>query len=373
MRIMHVLDSFELGGLETMVLALAAHQKREGHDVSVVAITGKHELFAQAESLELRPHTLLKRSGHDFFKTTLSLRAVIKKRNIEVIHSHNVVPHYFSAFSLFDNRTIALLNTRHDLGELFAPNKGDYLYRLAMRRSQFGIAVCDTGRQTFIRKNAFIAEKSRTVVNGINLENFKERNPLAKKHLLQTLNLFGDPLVFGTIGMLRPVKDHRTMLSAFARFKVPGKNAVLVIVGDGVMMEDCKKITIQLAIEDSVFFLGKRSDTQEILQGFDVFLQSSITEGYSLALVEAAAAGLPLIATNVGGNADIVRENINGLTVQAGDVIGYSEALELLWQSTERRETFGANARAWALQNGSIDTMYQKYLDLYLKAKTIVG
>jgi glycosyltransferase involved in cell wall biosynthesis len=368
MRIMHVLDSFELGGLEKMVIALAKHQQDNGHEVFVVGLAGKHELFFVAEQLGLQPQSLFKRPGRDFIKTTLQLQKCLTKAQVQLVHSHNVVPHYFSALSLAAKKSIALISTRHDLGDLFKPNKGDLLYKFAMRRSQYGVAVCEAGRRAFIESGAFTEVKSRTVVNGINLNQFRPRNEDAKRKLLTDLGVSGNPVIFGTIGMLRPVKDHKTMIKAFSVALDRGAEAILVIVGDGELLQKRKAQVAQLKISHRVFFLGKRSDTPDLLMSFDAFIQSSTSEGYSLALVEAASTGLPLLATAVGGNREIITDGLNGLIVPPKDFIVLSEAICRLSVSSELRLLYGAKALEWALKNGSIQTMYERYQTLYLEA-----
>ncbi len=114
-----------------------------------------------------------------------------------------------------------------------------------------------------------------------------------------------------------------------------------------------------------MFLLGQRGDVPDLLAGMDVFVLSSRTEGYSLALVEAAAAGLPIVATDVGGNAEIVAQDVTGLLVPAGDPQALARALEALSDDPGLRARMGEAARRWALEHGSIDSMYRHYLWLY--------
>jgi glycosyltransferase involved in cell wall biosynthesis len=364
MRIVHVINSFEVGGMETMILALAKYQQSQGHDVSVIGIFGKNELYKVAQSMGLDPKSAMKRPGADFVSTIRILRRYFREKRAEVVHSHNLVPHYFAAAACL-GLSATLLNTRHDMGQHYSSKQGDFLYRLAMKRSAYGVAVCEAARIEFVAKNAIPPSKSRTVVNGIDLSNYADRTPQNKAQLLDSLGVQGDKVVFGNVGRVNPVKDHGTMLNAFQRCLKSGLNAILVIAGNGPAFAAVQQAVTELKMENHVFFLGQRSDIPEVLKGFDVFLQSSLTEGYSLALVEAAISALPIIATNVGGNAEIITDGENGCLVAAKDVDAYASAIKALGESEAMRQRYGKNASIWALANGSVQTMYERYLNLY--------
>jgi glycosyltransferase involved in cell wall biosynthesis len=368
MRIVHVINSFEVGGMETMILALAKYQQSQGHEVSVIAIFGRNELFQVAQSMGFSPQSAMKRPGSDFVSTIRILRRYFKAKRAEVVHSHNLVPHYFAAIACLGLRA-TLLNTRHDMGQHYSSKQGDFLYRFAMKRADYGVAVCEAARVEFVKKNAISESKSRTVVNGIDLSNYADKTPQHKSQLLESLGVSGDVVVFGNVGRVNPVKDHRTMLTAFERCLNVGLNAILVIVGNGPAFDSVRQAVTELGIEDSVFFLGQRSDIPEVLKGFDVFLQSSLTEGYSLALVEASISGLPIIATNVGGNAEIITDGENGCLVAARDVDAYAGAMKVLGESEALRQLYGKNASRWARANGSVHTMYDRYLKLYTEQR----
>jgi glycosyltransferase involved in cell wall biosynthesis len=169
MKIVHVLSTLELGGMETMALALAKFQQSQGHEVSVVAVYGKHELFATAHEMGLMPATLMKRPGKDFLTSIKKLRALFAIRRPDVVHTHNLVTHYLSAAACVLQNDRLLLNTRHDMGEHISSVRGDWLYRAAMKRSAFGVAVCEAARRAFVDRSIISSQKSRTIVNGIDL------------------------------------------------------------------------------------------------------------------------------------------------------------------------------------------------------------
>jgi len=118
-------------------------------------------------------------------------------------------------------------------------------------------------------------------------------------------------------------------------------------------------------IANRVFFLGDRSDIHELLSALDLFVMSSVTEGYSIALLEACAAGLPIVATKVGGNAEIVREGVNGHLVTEREPVDMANAIVALLADGERAEAMGQAGRDWVLEQGSFRTMARRYASIY--------
>jgi glycosyltransferase involved in cell wall biosynthesis len=175
-------------------------------------------------------------------------------------------------------------------------------------------------------------------------------------------------LTIGTIGRLNWAKDHAFLLKSFARMSHEIPDARLVIVGGGELKEDLEKLTTTLGLSSSVLMTGDRSDVPALLQAFDIFALSSQTEGYSIALLEAAASGLPAVATDVGGNSEIVQHGITGLIARYGDASSFATALRRLAGSEAIRRQMGNAARKWALQHATVPSMMHAYAEIYEEA-----
>jgi glycosyltransferase involved in cell wall biosynthesis len=137
-----------------------------------------------------------------------------------------------------------------------------------------------------------------------------------------------------------------------------------VLVGDGELRASLQQCAIDEQIADAVHFLGDRNDVPDLLRGLDVFALSSVSEGYSMALLEASAVGLPIVATDVGGNGEIVKDGETGALVPARNVAALAEAM-LALQEPEVAAGLAHAARAWVEQHGSLEAMAARYDDLY--------
>jgi glycosyltransferase involved in cell wall biosynthesis len=177
-----------------------------------------------------------------------------------------------------------------------------------------------------------------------------------------------DCVVFGSIGRLVALKNHALLLDAFADVARYSPAARLVIVGDGPLRAELEHHSRALGLQGLVLFAGYRDDARELAAAFDVYVQTSNTEGYSIALLEAAGAGLPIIATDVGGNAAIVRHGWNGTLIGARDRESLAAAMTA-YLDVDKRRISGDRGRQWAHESASIDRTAALYAKVYDDAR----
>jgi glycosyltransferase involved in cell wall biosynthesis len=185
---------------------------------------------------------------------------------------------------------------------------------------------------------------------------------------LNTLGLREDAFVFGIVARLSPAKDHAHLLRAFAGLAAVDTRVRLVVVGDGELRADLLQLVRELGVKDRVVLTGSREDIATLLGAFDCFVLSSYTEGLAMTLLEAMAAELPLVATRVGGNAEVVVDGETGIVVPARDTARLSEAMQ--WMSTHPAEAraMGARGRERAQARFSVEAMVSAYQDAYARA-----
>jgi glycosyltransferase involved in cell wall biosynthesis len=234
-----------------------------------------------------------------------------------------------------------------------------------MRRTDIVAAVCEAARARFAAQGVRPRRALLAVPNGIRIDAFAPACEERRAALRSVLALPEGSRIIGTVGRLSPVKDQRALLQAFARLHAELRDTALVLVGDGALRAALEAEAAALGIAEVVRFLGDRGDVRQLLQGFDAFALSSLSEGYSMALLEACASGLPIVATDVGGNREIVADGGNGLLVPAARPEALSDALAAILGDPARAAAMGRAGRDWALREASIDTMAARYESLY--------
>lgn len=362
--VVHVIDSLEYGGLERVVADLAIAQAAYGHTVKVFSLCdtdGFRPFLEQAGIPVIIGH---KRGGADVRLIRL-LRATLLETGVDVVHTHNFVPSYYAAAATrFARRPPVLVNTCHNMGGRLRNRRLRWLYRWSLTHAQKVAMVGAKVREQLVSSGRVPASKSSTVMNGIPVDRF-ERSSATRAQVRDELGIAQDALVIGTVGRLVELKNQRLLLEAAALLRPSRPGLVVVLAGDGPLRDELASLARQLGMQDGVVFTGPRQDIPRLLNAFDLFALPSRTEGLSIALLEACAAGLPLIATRVGGNDEIVQAHQTGLLVPSDDVSALRAALSRLLEDPAQRLRMGENARRWVVEHGSIEAMRENYDALY--------
>jgi sugar transferase (PEP-CTERM/EpsH1 system associated) len=204
--------------------------------------------------------------------------------------------------------------------------------------------------------------KVTTIHNGVDTQRF---SPDGRSAARRSLGLDESVFTIATVGRLDPVKDHRSLLQAFVPIARSNRQVCLMIVGDGPARKDIVGLCSEMQITDKVRILGERQDIPIVLKACDVFTLTSIAEGISNTILEAMASGLPVVATRVGGNLELVDPGVTGHLVTAKDVAALTVAYESYFRDPELCNRHGRNARTRAEQKFSLERMASQYSDLY--------
>lgn len=367
MKITHVVENLNRGGLERVVIDLALTQRAAGHDCQIVCLFERGSL-ADEPAAQGVPVIACDKANAGTFTAMRRLRGAVRVHGSDVLHTHNATAHYHAVAATLGRAPGVIVSTRHGLGDANPASRRERLYRLALRRTDRAVTVSAALRDRFIERWSLAPDRVIAIANGIDTGRFQPADADARASLRSELRLATDTPVIGTVGRLNWAKDQATLLRAFAELRSTHSRAALVLVGGGELESGLRALADALGIADAVHFLGDRSDVSRLLRGFDVFALSSIREGYSIALLEACAAALPIVATDVGGNREIVRENINGHIVPAGDAPALAVALSSLLAAPDSALAMGARGREWVLEKGSLEAMARRYTAVYEQA-----
>ena len=364
MEIVHVVENLDRGGLERTVVDLIASQRDAGHECRVICLFKLGLLARELLASGVRVDACGKRPGLDL-RALRRARALIRQSPDAVIHTHNAMAHYYAVLASLGLPVKCRINTRHGMGGRTRSGRQEWLYRQSLRGTDYAVAVCEAARQRFAADGMRPRRALLSVPNGIRLERFRPADDVARQSLVAELGLPTGSRIIGTVGRLQPVKDHALLLRAFAKVRVQVPEAALVIVGDGPLRAALEAQAEQAGLSDALRFMGDRHDVPRLLTGMEVFALTSTSEGYSVALLEACASSLPIVATDVGGNREIVRHGINGRLVPSGDTAAIATALIALLRGGEQAAAMGRAGYAWAQAEASVRTMAERYHGLY--------
>ncbi len=362
MHIVHVVENLERGGLERVVIDLALLQRASGHTVEVVCLFGRGALAVELDAQGIPVFAC----GKDAAGTLSALRRMrqhIGSHGGCILHTHNAAAHYHAAIALFGIPFERVLNTRHSMAAGGRSSRRERFYRRSLWRTDAVVAVCNAARDQFEEQGVRPRGRLVAIPNGIPMDGYGTASRQARDALVVELGLPAGTRLIGTVGRLTSVKNQAMLLRAFSAIREAHPETALVVVGGGPLRAELESIAASLGIEERVRFLGDRGDVRTLVTGFDVFALSSTSEGYSIALLEASAAGVPIVATDVGGNREIVQEGRTGHL--ASDMETLAASIGALLEDPKRTKVMGENARAWAVSEASLETMAQRYAHLY--------
>lgn len=363
-RVAHIVLSLQPGGLERVVLQLVERMDRSRFDPIVVALEERGALAAELDRLGVPMHVFPRKRGFDV-QVLSDLVNLFEEQRIALVHTHNPSPHVYGSFAASIVRSRGLLrpsviHTKHGRNH---PDDGRRVMvnRVAAAFSDRVVAVSEDARTVAIEVERIEPHRLVVIRNGVDTTKVCPGDGASAR---RTLGVADDAFHVGCVARLSFEKDHATLLEAFSILRARVPRAHLTLVGDGALRRELEESAERLGARDAVTFVGFTDDVASLLPSFDVFALASRTEGTSLTLLEAASAGLPIVATRVGGNAEIVVDGESGLLVPVGEPRAFAEALEALAMRADRRQ-MGARGRADVVARYELGKMVAAYDTLY--------
>lgn len=359
LRIVQLVPSLVVGGAEVFALALAEAQAAAGHDVHVVAVTAGGPLEARVPlSLRGRVWIAGKRSRWDG-SVLPRLHTILARLRPDVVHTHLFTALAWGVVAARTAGVPTVVHTQHEVhddDQWYLPH-----VRRSLARGLDAIVGCSSATADDVVRRGYLppGHTSCDVVdNGIPLRG-RPRAPLAGGR-------DGRPLVVGTVGRLVPIKGQRFLVDAVATVRARGRDVRLVIAGDGESRGELEAQVTQLGLRDAVTFLGRVDDVPARVAGFDLFVLPSLSEAMPMALLEAAAAGLPLLVTTGGGGPTLLGAGAGGWAVPPGDADALAERIAAFADlSTRERQLLGQQSLDTVLAGYDIAATAAAYEVIY--------
>lgn len=361
MKILQLISSSGPYGAESMVVALTRELNARGCDCRLMLIENRHRRDPQVSALAARhgvmPEALPCRGRWDG-QAIRRLRSYLREEGIEVLHAHGYKARLF-AWRAARGLTVRLATTCHGfVHDTLALKIYDRMDRWTLRRFPRVAAVSDDmSRQ--LREYGISSAALSTIANGVDLDRFRDAQPTLRAEL----NPPG-PLL-GAVGRLSPEKGLDGLLHAAAKLAARFPEVRWALVGDGPQRGALEQLASKLGIADRVTFTGRREDMPGIYASLDALLLPSLDEGLPMVVLEAMAAGRPVLASRVGAIGHVIRDGENGLLAPPGDVEALRGAIERLLAEPGLGTRLGAAARATIEDRFSAAQMAAAYLQLY--------
>jgi sugar transferase (PEP-CTERM/EpsH1 system associated) len=359
-KIIYIVYSLGIGGAEIMIRDLVKGLDRENYEPYVCTFSNGGILEKDFKEMGVQVLVVEKGEGNDF-RLPAKLAWALKKMHIDIVHTHNTSVWLYGGIAKCLARIPFLVHTEHSN---IPKNKKKLILakRGLSKLTDQVITVCNDVARFMCEVEKIDNTKIKVIYNGIRMDYFGASKDKYNKR--KELGISDEDVVMGIVARLVPAKDHKLLLQAIKLLKDELRFRLL-IVGDGELYENLRGLSRSLEIDDKVVFMGARRDIRELLGAMDLFVLSSKSEGCSITLLEAMASELPVVATRVGGNSEIVRHNETGLLVPHGDPVELAQAIFYMFSNPERMRKFGKEGRERALKQFSAETMVKNYSEVY--------
>lgn len=375
--ILYLITQSELGGAQQYCLDLALNLKDEFDVVIAFGEQGKDGALAQKLSENnikyySIPHLKRSVSPINDFLATLEIIKLIKKIKPDIIHLNSSKISILGSLATFFSKS-KILNLKSKIiytahGWVFNEplsiwKKLFYKYaeRFTSRFKDKIICVSEFDYKTALEQKICPKEKLIIIHNGINEINFLPRQEAREK-----LNLPDSGFIVGSIGNLYKTKGFEYLIEAIKKLINEKIKISAVIIGEGAERENLTNLIKKYKLEDNIILAGRISEAAQLLSAFDLYVCSSVKEGLSYTIIETMLNGLPIIATRVGGNPELIEDGRNGLLINSQDPEDLAEKIKKLMNNTELQQELSTQARIKAQKKFSLEKMLEETKKIYI-------
>lgn len=363
-RLLQITHDLELGGLQQVIVNLCRCIDRDKYDIRVLCLREKGLYTHQLEEINVPVDLLPQTTDTDYF-SFIKVARYLKEKKIDIIHTHNTQPLVDGVMgSLFSGRKHHIVHTDHARN---FPDKTRYMiaeHLMSYFVYKF-VGVSEHTSENLAKYEKISKAKIVTIENGIYGKLYQNSIDVTEKRLKLGIDRSG--FVIGTAGRFSEQKGLKYLLKAMPNILKTIPDAYLILAGDGELAPELKKLTVDLGIENRVNFIGTRQDMPDILKVLDIFVLPSIWEGLPMIILEAMAASLPILATDVGGVSRAIKHNRTGLLIPSKDSSEITNKIIELHSDLDLRKRLSTTAHNYFGEEFDASNMARAYEKLYEK------
>ena len=298
------------------------------------------------------------------------LTSYMRREKIDIVHNFLLKSIVIGTFAAKMARLPVVINSRRDMG--WALNRKQlFMLNMTNRYTDKLVAVCETVKDITITREKIDRAKIEVIYNGIDLEEFSPERNGEGDAVRSEFGIAPGDIVVGSITHLTKVKGNEYLIRAAPAILSEFPKTRFLIVGDGPLRKDMEALCVKKGIRDRVVFAGQRNNIPEILSAMNIFVCPSISEGFSNSILEAMAMGKPVVATDVGGNKELIRNGENGILVNPGDDKGLSENILTIIRNRDMARQMGQIGRELVVQKYDLNLIVQQLMELYISVRKL--
>jgi sugar transferase (PEP-CTERM/EpsH1 system associated) len=365
----HVIYQLAVGGMENGVVNLVNHIPADRYRHAIISLTNCTEFRHRIRNPAVKLIALQKREGKDLCAYARLWR-LLRRMRPDILYTHSLATLDVQLYGALAGVPARIHGEHGQISAgVGARRLSTKLLRSAVRPLVHQYVTVNKDLANYLTATLGIpASRVAHVYNGVDTDRFHPRvDPI--RRIGDAGFVSDDCIVIGTVGRMQEVKDQPTLVRAFLRLMstVPDakRRLRLVLIGDGPLRGRCASILDEGGAGELAWLPGEQQHIPELLRSMDIFVLPSISEGSSNTIIEAMASGLPVVATNVGGNPELVEVERTGMLVPSRDPEAMADAIRTYIPDSARRRAHGRAGWRLATAKFSLDTMIGRYMDLY--------
>lgn len=360
-RVLQVVISLDTGGTERLVVEICTKLQRR----FIMAVCCLDSVGVLARELTDRGIEVAAFNRGAGFRPSLGYRIakLAERHGAGIIHCHQYSPFVYGRIATLYRPRLKLVFTEHGRLSDAPPSLKRRLVNPLLGRLPGSLHSVSGALRDSMIAEGFPNRRIGVIHNGV--DPGPRPTSVDRRAARRALQIADGTFVVGTVARLDPVKNLEALVDAFAALQPVVGRSLLVVVGDGAERRRLEAVACRAGVRAAVSFLGDRRDVRRLLPAFDVYANSSISEGVSLTILEAMAACLPVVATAVGGTPEVVLDGVSGVLVPARQPAKLADALVAMSASPEHRHALGAAARLSVEARFAIDAMVERYAGVY--------
>lgn len=367
-KVLMLRSSIGVFGAERVILELAKGLAKSRFEPVVGVLENRNKLWAElattTEKMGVPAHRFSCRRPFDL-RTVIAIRNYIKRHKIDIVHAHGYKANFYALLASAFNgaASMATCHPWTETGYSYKARFYTFLDRAWLRKMDAIVAISDEVKHQLSGMN--YKRQIDVISNGIDPDHFNGSTNGLK--VRQSLGFSKSDIIIGTIGRLVPEKGYAFLIESVKSICKRRSTTKMIFVGDGPMRNLLEQEAINLNLQKNIRFLGIRKDVPALLASMDIFVLSSTSEGVPMVLLEAMAAGKPIIATSVGAIPRILRHNVTGLLVPPKDSKALTNAFEVFLSEEKRAKRMALAAKKEVAAHYSAWQMAEKYMKQYEK------
>lgn len=353
-KIIHIIGRLDYGGAERLLLDICRKLDKSVFDVSVLALQGTGRLEQKFVEAGISVETLNKKQRFNLSFIN-KVKVFLEAEKPDIVHTHLFVADFYGGQAALRAKVPVIISTKHDVLSLgfWRDIWSKYLHKKFTKI----VAISNATRDYLMKKEKLDFEQIEVIYNGIDVQKYYQEG-----------KLFFDEIVnLGSVGRLSKEKGHKHLIRACRFLKT--KDWHLTLVGDGPLRKELEKSAKMLDLQDKIEFVGEVADVRPYLEKMDIFVLPSVSEGLSLAIIEAAMAGKFIIATNVGGVPEIIRHKQTGLLFRPKNIEQLVRQLNWAIENKADVKNMARQLQKEVVEKFDINKIIFQYQDLYSKLR----